>query len=266
MVERKKRLPVLAAVPVLIIIAIILLSVQPAFAAGPISAAESRTIRVGVVDGGDEQNRDFQKAYFKALAQYAGWDCEFVPLPWDECLNGLKSGEIDFLSDVSITEERSAYMDFSAQPMGTEICYMYGPHDTSLAYDDFQAFDGIRVGYEEGSTLLDSFRAFADASGFAFTAVPYKTDHDATAAMNSGKVDAVIQTSFLQSSGGDKVLAKCGPGLVYIAASKVKPGLKAELDSAMMQLLSLYPNFNEDIHNYYFGTISAETVGYTAEE
>jgi len=244
----------------------VLFLIQPVSAAGYTGETGNREVQIGVVDGGDEQNKAFQKAYFKALAQYAGWKCEYVSISWDEGLNGLKSGKIDFLSDVSITEERSRYMDFSAQPMGTEICYMYGPHDTALDYDDFKAFNGIRVGYEEGSTLLNSFQAFADDSGFAFTAVPYMTDPEATEAMNVGEVDAVIQTSFLRTSGINKVLAKCGPGLVYIAASKAKPGLKAELDDAIMQLLSFYPNFNADIHNYYFSASSEQAIGYTGEE
>ena len=34
----------------------------------------------------------------------------------------------------------------------------------------------------------------------------------------------------------------------------------------MMQLLSLYPNFNAEIHNYYLGANSEQAVGYTAEE
>ena len=258
--------PLASLVCASLVIATMLLLTQPAFAAGLAGKSESRTVRIGVVDGGNEQNESFQKAYFKALAQYAGWECEFVFLSWDECLNGLKSGEIDFLSDVSITEERRAYLDFSMQPMGTEICYLYGRHDTALDYNDFKAFNGIRVGYEEGSTVLDSFQTFADNSGFTFTAVPYQTDPEATKAMNAGEVDAVIQTSFLRTPGGNKVLAKCGPGLVYIAASKAKPKLKAELDDAMMQLLSFCPNFNADIHDYYFGANSEQAVGYTSEE
>jgi signal transduction histidine kinase/ActR/RegA family two-component response regulator len=249
-----------AAVCALLICVTIALLLQPVF------AAEGRKVRIGLVDGSDAQNASFQKAYFKALAQYAGWQCEFVSLSWDECLSGLKSGEIDLLSDVSLTEERRAYMDFSAQPMGTELCYLYGRRDTALAYNDYRAFNKIRVGYEEGSVLLDSFQAFADEAGFTFTAVPYETDPEATKAMNAGEVDAVIQTSFLRTPGENKVLAKCGPGLVYIAASKAAPGLKAELDDAMMQLFSFYPNFNEDIHNYYFGANSVQAIGYTAEE
>ena len=254
------------AVCALLLTVSVSLFIQPAFAAVSAKSTGGRAVRIGITDAENEQNKNFQEAYFKALAQYTGWDCEFVSQSWDECLSGLKSGDIDLLSDVSITDARRAYMDFSAQPMGTEICYMYGPNDTTLAYDDFQAFNGIRVGYEEGSTLLDSFRDFADSSGFTFTAVPYKTDPDATAAMNAGEVDAVIETSFLLTPGKSKVLAKCGPGLVYIAASKTKPGLKAELDSAMMQLLSFYPNFNADIHSYYLGANYEQAIGYTAEE
>ncbi len=255
-----------ALVCVLLFAVLVLFLIRPAFADEITGTAENQEVRVGIVDGEDEENKNFQIAYFKALAQYAGWKCEFVPLTWDECLNGLKNGKIDFLSDVSITEERSAYMDFSAQPMGTEICYMYGSQNTALSYNDFKAFNGIRVGYEEGSTLLDSFQSFADASGFTFTAVPYKTDTDAVNAMNAGDVDVVIQTNFLQPSGGSKVLARCGLGLVYIAASKAKPELKEEMDNAMMQLMSIHPNFSSDIHEYYFGANYEQTIGYTAEE
>lgn len=239
---------------------------RPVFAAGLTGTAEKRLVRIGITNWQDEPSKAFQEAYFKALAQYAEWECEFVNLPWEEALNGLKTGEIDLLSDVSITKERSAYMDFSTQPMGTEICFLYGPYETALAYDDFTAFNGIRVGYEEGSTLLDTFQTYAENSGFTFTAVPYQTDPDAAAAMNAGEIDAVIQTSFLRNPDRNKVLARCGSGLIYIAASRAKPGLKTELDDAMMQLLSFYPNFNTDIHDYYFGTNSEQTIGYTVEE
>ena len=34
---------------------------------------------------------------------------------------------------------------------------MYGSQNTALSYNDFKAFCGIRVGYEEGSTLLVLF-------------------------------------------------------------------------------------------------------------
>lgn len=152
-----------------------------ASAAGSTSAAVKtasdgrRTVRIGISDGDTQtatgtENRTvaFMKDYLQAVAGYAGWDCDFVEASWADCLRMLKDGELDAVPDVSKTEERLAYYDYPSESMGTEMCYLFGRADTNLQYDDFASFDGIEVGYEEGSTILDSFREYASQTGFTF--------------------------------------------------------------------------------------------------
>ena len=91
-------------------------------------ASTRRIVRVGITNmdtltdsGTDNREVAFQKDYLQAVAEYAGWDYVYVQMPWDECIRRLKNGKIDVLLDVSKTEERMAWFDYSSEPMGTEL-------------------------------------------------------------------------------------------------------------------------------------------------
>jgi len=237
------------------------------------SASSRRMVRVGLYDtdtisesGGDNTTVAFEKDYLLGIAEYANWDYEYKAAPWNECLEMLKNGEIDVLLDVSKTEERMAYYDYSAESMGTEMCYMFGPGNTPLYYNDYEDFNGMRIGYEYGSTILEAMQEYADEKGFAFEGVPYKSGAAMFEALDAGEVDAVIQTNFYETPGGHMILAKCKPSPVYIAMNKADPTLKSELDDAMAELFSYNPSFNTDLFKYYFGNYISEAVSYTKEE
>ena len=55
------------------------------------------------------------------IAAYTGWRYEYVEASWPELLQMLIRGEIDLMSDVSYTEERSEQMLFASLPMGRRI-------------------------------------------------------------------------------------------------------------------------------------------------
>jgi ABC-type amino acid transport substrate-binding protein len=96
--------------------------------------------------------------------------------------------------------------------MGTEMCYLFGRADTALQYDDFAAFDGMTVGYEDGSTIIESCRQYAEQMGFTFHGEALCISGAAMfAALDAGEVDAVVQTNFYDTPAGHVILAKCSP-------------------------------------------------------
>jgi signal transduction histidine kinase/AmiR/NasT family two-component response regulator len=232
-----------------------------------------RQVRIGLYDtdtlnpaGGDNRITAFVKDYARAIGDYARWDCTFVPLSWEACLESEKNGTIDILFDVSKTEERLAYYCYSSESMGTEMCLLYGRSDTHLKYGDYKGFSGMTVGYETGSTIIEEFRAYAASRGFTFREVPYKSGAELFSALKAGKIDTVVQTNFYDTPEGFVILAKCSPSPVYIVTPKSSPELKAELDDAMARLFSYNPRFNADIYQYHFGTIASQTSEYTRQE
>jgi signal transduction histidine kinase len=257
----------------LIVLFLLSISALPAAAASQTDSAAQRTVRVGIPDtdtidpsGGDNETVAYQKEYLQAVAEYANWNYTYVNAPWQDLLNMMKDGSIDVLMDVSKTDERLAYFDYSNESMGTEMCYLYGRGDSTLSYDDFTAFNGMTVGYEAGSTIIDALQAYGQTKGFTFTAKPYVSGAAMFAALDAGEVDTVVQTNYYYTPSGHIILAKCCPAPVYIVTNKKDPAIKSELDEAMTDLFSYNPGFNSDLYKNHFADNLSQTAGFTDEE
>lgn len=88
------------------------------FLALPVQAAEK--VRVGCVDIGDFIQIDqdgyaigYGADYLNKIAEYTGWEYEYIQAPWGECLDMLRRGELDLLLPAEYSEER-ARISFSA--------------------------------------------------------------------------------------------------------------------------------------------------------
>lgn len=255
----------------------LLMTSAPGFALAATDSATTsavpRTVRVGLPESGvmdgdssGSESTVFMEDYVQAVAQYANWNCEYVEGSWEECLQRLKSGDIDVLLEVSKTDERQANMDFSDSAMGTEVCYLYGKDDGGSSYGDYAAFDGMTVGCETGGAAIESLRELGADKGFRFTAKEYDTGAAMFAALDVGELDGVATSSFYEAPDGYAVLAECSPSPVYIATCKADPSLKVQLDAGMTQLLKYNPGFNNDIYELYFGSTSMKSEEYTRQE
>ncbi|MBR5110569.1 MAG: transporter substrate-binding domain-containing protein [Clostridia bacterium] len=90
--------------------------------------------------------------YQQIIAAYTGWTYEYVEGSWPDLLQMLMNGEIDLLSDVSYTEERTEYMLFPKLPMGTEEYYLFvEPGISGYTSGNYEYFNGKRVGVNKGS-------------------------------------------------------------------------------------------------------------------
>ena len=232
-----------------------------------------RTVRVGLADtdiatttGDDNKNVSYDKEYLQAIAEYANWDYEYVPATWEKCLEMAKNGEIDILFDVSKTEERMQYYNFSSEPMGTEMSYLITRNDSPLHFNDFEAFNGLLVGYEQDSTMIEDLKAYGKNKGFTFRTRAFKSSAEMYVALKAGEINAGVQTNYLEVPEGAVIIAKCNPAPVYIITTKKKPELIVELDSAMAHLFSYNPNFNADIFNRIFKNNNSKSENYSQQE
>ena len=75
---------------------------------------EAKVVRVGWYESAFHRTDSFGRrsgygyVYQQRVATYTGWTYEYVEGSWSELLEMLIAGDIDLLSDVSYTEERTA--------------------------------------------------------------------------------------------------------------------------------------------------------------
>ena len=94
---------------------------------------QDRKVRVGwytsehFQEGDAEYDRKsgYSYEYLQDIANYTGWEYEYVSGGWSELYDALINGQIDLLAGVSYTKERESLMDYPAYEMGLESYYIY---------------------------------------------------------------------------------------------------------------------------------------------
>ena len=136
---------------------------------GLISArAEEKVIRIGY-----DENSNFIKEsdgnyygygveYLEKIAEYTGWKYEYVKDDsWHNCLEMLRKGEIDLICTAHYTEERAKEFLYSDIPLGYEASLLYTKGDSSIAYQDYEAMNGAKVGLLTDSYSAQDFEQYA---------------------------------------------------------------------------------------------------------
>lgn len=228
---------------------------------------EQKTVRVGFfpcpfnIKDENGHMSGYAYDYQQDLAAYTGWKYEYVEASWPELLQMLKDGEIDLLSDVSITPEREEEMLFSSYPMGTESYYLYvSNRNSDIDETDYSTLEGKRIGVNAGSIQADLFHEWAKMNGIAMnTIIPCYGDDVIVDMLANGELDAAVA---VDSYGFDNTIpmARIGGSDFYFAINSARPDIKAELDNAMHLLLSKNRYYNEGLYQKYLNNNASKSI------
>lgn len=227
---------------------------------------EQKTVRVGFYacpfNMKDENGHmsGYAYDYQQDLAAYTGWKYDYVEGSWPELLQMLKNGEIDLLSDVSITPERETEMLFSSYSMGTESYYLYvSNRDNGIDQNDYSTLEGKRIGVNAGSIQDDLFHEWAKEHALDVETIPCNGDYAMLEMLENDKLDAVIA---VDSYAYDHTvpMIRIGSSDFYFAVNSDRPDLKAELDEAMQLLLSTNRYYNEELLKKYLNANASKSL------
>lgn len=194
--------------------------------------------------------------YTGAVAEVAGWDYEYVPYEsWVQALSAMERGEIDILAPAQRTAERSESFSFDAFPIGTEYGSLLCLSTSSLVYEDFTAFNGLKVGCVPSLIFLDDFLDYEERNGFSADISYYKDTPALLAALNAGEVEAIV-ANLMVKTGSMKALARFGASPFYYMLNSEADGVLEELNSAIDKLNSQRPGFQRELEEKYFSSIS----------
>ncbi len=216
----------------------------------------------------DENGRKsgYSYEYQRKVAAYTGWEYEYVYGTWSELMQMLKKGEIDLMSDVSYSEERTKDMLFSSLPMGTEVYYVFtAPGNTEITADNISALNGRRVGVARGSIQKEYFIDWAEKHGIQPDIVELGSSEEESLKLLGTELDAFVTMDVYGTPDTAVPVCKVGSSDFYFAVSRKRPELLNELDAALNKIQDENKYFDQQLHDKYLRSSETDRFLNTAE-
>ena len=209
--------------------------------------------------------------YLEAIAQYTGWNYEFVQIPGDideslgAMLEMIKNGELDLMGSILYSDSMYADFDYSGQSYGTVKTVLQVLADDPEAFKiDVQTDQIIRVAVKEGSQrTIQELNDYARIARLTPELVLCQSEAELFTALKDGRADAMINTS-LNYTKGVRTIAEFSPKPFYFITPKGS-GLLRDLDDALMAIDQADPNFSATLYAKYFSAVT-DSVLLTKEE
>ena len=202
--------------------------------------------------------------YQRKVAAYTGWEYQYVEGTWTDLMEKLKKGEIDLLSDVSYTEERTGEILYSSIPMGTEVYYVFvSSNNKEISAKDLTTLNGKKIGVTLGTVQKDFLLNWEKSHGISAELVELNGDQQDSFKELGKTVDAVVTMDTYGYVANVVPVCKIGASDFYFAVSKNRPDLLNELEAALNQIQDENKYYNQQLHDKYLK--STETSKYLSE-
>ena len=239
--------------------ALILAVLVTPFAFMASAASEHKVVRVGWYDSTfnskDDEGRRTGYAYEfqQKVASYTGWDYEYVEGSWTTLLQMLMDGKIDLMTDVSYTPERAEKMLYSTLPMGEEAYYLFTtPSNADVNTDDYNTFNGKKVGIDRGSVQNTMFREWAKENGLNMPVVDLTCSvNEALAMLAAGTIDFYVSPETMRDNAYVLPITKIGGSSFYFTVNKERHDLLSELNVAMEKINNENPYYTLQLYSKY---------------
>ena len=247
----------LKRIMVIPLLALIALTMNPF----TVSANETarKVVRVGWFDSTynsvDESGRrsGYSYEYQLKLSDYNGWSYEYVNGSWSDLFQMLIDGEIDLLSDISYTEERSKLMLYPNLPMGTEEYYLFtAAGNNSISATDYSTLNGKKVGVNKDSYQEQLYVKWAKQNKIKAEMVEVTTTEDESLEMmENGELDAYVTVDSFMDPSRAVPMYKIGSSDYYFAVSNKRPDLLEDLNYAMNKIQDEDRYYNQKMFEKY---------------
>ena len=219
---------------------------------------ESKVVRVGTHEAPffitDKYGRKsgYSYEYLRKIAAYTGWKYEYVEGTWSELIEKLKKGEIDIMSDVSFSEERTNDMLFSSLQMGTESYYIYvTQNNQDITSKNLSSLNGKRIGVAKGSIQREFFLDWERSKGINADIIEMSCSEAESLKLLGTKFDAFITMDVYGSAEKLVPVCKIGSSDFYFAVNKSRRDLLEELDEALNRIRDENKYYDQQLHDKY---------------
>ena len=224
---------------------------------------EQKTVRIGyynansffegAFEGGQKSGYGYE--YISDIANYTGWNYEYVYGSWPELMEKFLNGEIDLMADVSHTKEREDFMLFPKHIMGIESSWIFtSANNTKLSATDISSLNGAKIGVSKSSTQIEDIKKWLKKNNINASIILYSSDKTRQEDCIKGKIDASVELD-IDSIHDLKALYKISSSDFYLAVKKDRPDLLNEINEALEYIQELKPQYILELFNKYYNNI-----------
>ena len=237
--------------------------------------AAPRTVRVGYYpvvyfqeyDQDKQQYRGYSYEYLLALAAYADWKLEFVPLSFQDAMTQLAYGQLDMVNHApSFTGMDSDKIDYVInQYEFTTICLATNDLHGYVSSGDYATLSSLKVGLARTDVLSNAhFIRFCQDYGSQPQLIYYDTYAQVHSAMETGDIDAFLSCKY--KSGKYRVIEEFAGRGMYMAFTKGNTVLQHEYQQALDALHQKDPDFDNALYQKYYRSSGSRSLVLSATE
>lgn len=231
------------------------------------------SIRVGyfLFDGyndtyGINQKDGYGYEYLQKIAEFTGWEYEYISGTWQEQLDMLKNGEIDILGAAQYSDKRAQVFDYPNIESGMSATGIYVREDNeNFEYGDVEKLDGLIIGLMAGSNDNLVFENFCREKNIQTKNIYFGSAQDMAVALNEGRIDAFVSDN-LRNLNTEKLLMSFEPVKSYFVTTKGNKRILDKLNFALAEIKKENPDYDKDLFVKYYGKNDNKMRVYTKEE
>lgn len=223
--------------------------------------AHSNPVKVGYyIDSGNFMSGFSEKdpkggyayEYLQTISAYTGWEYEYVYGYFNDLYEKLVKGEIDLLTDVSYTPERTKDILYSDHPMGTESYYIYvNDQKNFIEANQLSKINNMSLALLKGSYQYDLCKKWLKQHNLSPKIYEFEYHENISDDFESGAYDLYMEIDTVAEKTWEPI-AKIGESDFYIAVTKSREDLLEELNYALKELNMTNPYYNSTLWAKYF--------------
>ena len=253
----------IAAILLLIFILFINISNFSTVYAGNTGETVSRKLVVGMYEADgyampsdDKNNKKFEgyaADYLAQLGAACGYDIEIHLSKRGSLFEDLVLGKCDIILTDEIPAEKYTEYISSKQGLFNEYSVLYVVSGVDVYYNEFDKFNGMKIGLCHNSECEDELEEFAAQNNFSYSCSYYESNESLIRALKDGEVDAALIGSLTYINDNIKNAAAFGGHEYRFVGSNEMSEVINTLDSTITRFERENTNYFNKLYISYYG-------------
>ena len=243
-------------------------------AAMPCAAAEARqVVRVALPLQDGFAQRDakgtlsgYSYEYLERISQINGWELSYTVFDDDDtnvnlinAMNAVQNGEADLVDTMlrnTALEETFAFPENSNGMVYNVLSSLIEHSDVTQT--NYMTLSPLRIAVmEKAKTRNAELVSYLESNRIAYQLIDCETAEDQYQALLDHRADVMLRLS-VNYTPDTRTIVSFAPRPYYYAVAKEKPQLARQLSDAIGKIEEIYPYFEAELQDKYFGDVRSE--------